>query len=299
MPRTSATRRGTAWFVSALLLTAAASAAELKQSTIDAWDAYIQQAAAHMQQRGTCGKPFLWVDEDPARRHAARDGEILVVPVGGHTPVHVPNGLIHDWLGAAFLPGVTLDEVTGVLRDYERYTEYYSPSVIDAKRVHKGRAEDRFSLVLRNRSFFLKTALSGEYQSSYVRIDARREYSFSRTIGLQEIEDFGEPDQKAIPAGQGSGYIWRLASISRFEERDGGVYVEVEAMALSRDIPFSVRWLVDPIVRRVSRGALLTSFRQTKAAVSAKMAENHREPEQPPQACDVPAVCSSNAWTFH
>lgn len=50
-------------------------------------------------------------------------------------------------------------------------------------------------------------------------------------------------------------------------ERDGGVYVEFEAIGLSRDIPASMRWLIDPIVRRVSRRSLLTSLQQTEKAV--------------------------------
>ena len=45
------------------------------------------------------------------------------------------------------------------------------------------------------------------------------------------------------------------------------MYVEVEAIALSRDIPVSLRWLVDPIVRRISRSSLVTSLQQTGDAV--------------------------------
>jgi hypothetical protein len=68
-------------------------------------------------------------------------------------------------------------------------------------------------------------------------------------------------------AGEGSGVIWRLFSIASYRERDGGVYIELEAIALSRDIPASLRWLAEPIVRRVSRASLSTSLRQTENAV--------------------------------
>ena len=72
-----------------------------------------------------------------------------------------------------------------------------------------------------------------------------------------------------------------LYSFSRFEERDGGVYVEMEAIALSRDIPFSVRWMVEPIVRKVSRSSILTSLQQTSEAVRTMVAKgdgSRREP---------------------
>jgi hypothetical protein len=67
--------------------------------------------------------------------------------------------------------------------------------------------------------------------------------------------------------GEGHGIVWRLFGITRYVERDGGVYLELEAIGLSRDIPASLRWVVEPIVRRVSRASLSTSLRQTGNAV--------------------------------
>jgi hypothetical protein len=58
-----------------------------------------------------------------------------------------------------------------------------------------------------------------------------------------------------------------LFSIIRLEQNDGGVYVEMEAIALSREIPGAVRLIVDPIVRRVSHNSILTSIQQTEEAV--------------------------------
>ena len=48
------------------------------------------------------------------------------------------------------------------------------------------------------------------------------------------------------------------------------MFFEVEALALSRDIPAGFRWLVDPIVRNVSKSALAVSLRQTEDAVNAR-----------------------------
>jgi hypothetical protein len=65
----------------------------------------------------------------------------------------------------------------------------------------------------------------------------------------------------------------RLYSVARLEERDGGVYSELEALALSRNIPAALRVVVDPIVRRVSRNSLTISLKQTEEAVSGKPAD--------------------------
>jgi hypothetical protein len=43
--------------------------------------------------------------------------------------------------------------------------------------------------------------------------------------------------------------------------------MELEALALSRDIPVAFRWVADPIVRRVSKNALVLSLHQTQEAV--------------------------------
>jgi hypothetical protein len=83
---------------------------------------------------------------------------------------------------------------------------------------------------------------------------------------------FGTPEEHLLPEGEGTGLIWRLSSITRLEERDGGVYAELEGYALSRDIPAVLRLFVSPIVRRVSRDSVATSLHQTKVAIDAHKA---------------------------
>ena len=120
-----------------------------------------------------------------------------------------------------------------------------------------------------NKSVLSKTALDCDYETTFVRVDDRRMYSITQAKRIQEIVDYGTARQHTLPEGEGQGLIWRLYSISRFEERDGGLYVETEAMALSRDIPSAVRLVVEPIVRRVSREALETALKQTSRAARA------------------------------
>jgi hypothetical protein len=243
-------------------------AAELKPETADAWDAYVASADAAMKSRLHSGAPFLWIDEAPEGRQQLRDGNIIVTSVGEHNPKKVPSGLIHHWMGAAFFPNAKVDDVIATLRDYDHYKTYYNPSVIDARLVRQTESGDRFSMVMLNKSFFLKKALESEYRASYERVSDGRWYSISNSIRVQEIEDYGKDTERKLRAGEGSGYIWRLHSIARFEEADRGVYVEMEALALSRDVPAAARWVVDPIVRRVSKSAITTSLRQTQAAVN-------------------------------
>ena len=250
-----------------LLFPQGAYPASLESSTANAWDRYIEAATMRMKQRLIPGKTFLWVDEAPERLARVRAGEIIVSPVGPHDPLRVPSGLIHDWIGAVFIPNTTLSDLLQTVRNYSRYKELYRPSVIDSKAITTSESQDRFSLLLADKSFFLKTALATDYESHYVHVGERNGYGVARTTRIQEIENYGSPEQRTLPEDQGIGIIWRLASISRYAERDGGVYFELEAIGLSREIPALLKWLVEPIVRRVSQESLSTCLRQTQNAV--------------------------------
>jgi hypothetical protein len=264
------------WFcplipVVALSFPATGHAATLDPTTSKAWDEYVKSASQQAQERLRPGKAFLWVDEAPDRLAKVRAGEIVVSSVGRENPKRVPLGLIHDWVGAVFIADVTLSDVLHVLRNYARYKDYYQPAVIDSRVIATSEATDRFSMLLVNKSWFLKTAFDTEYESCYVQADDRRGYSVSRTTRVQEIEEYGAPGQRTLDEGEGKGLIWQLFSITRYVERDGGVYIELEAIGLSRDIPASLRWMVEPIVRRVSRGSLSTSLRQTEEAIHTRV----------------------------
>jgi hypothetical protein len=67
-----------------------------------------------------------------------------------------------------------------------------------------------------------------------------------------------------------------VQALSRFEERDGGFYVDDEVIALSRDLPAANRWLAEPIVRRVSRDSLVAALRQTGEATHSAGRSAHR-----------------------
>jgi hypothetical protein len=254
-------------------------AATLAQETKAAWDAYLREANAAMQARLQPGAHFLWLDDEPGRAEGIRTKGPYIAPVGPHVPKKVPSGLIHDWLGVGFVPDVTIEDIVRVLRDYDRYKEVYQPGVIDSISHGTDGIKDLFAMRLVNKSVVAKTALDTDCEAFYIRVDDRHLYAVSNTTHIQEVEKFGTPKQRTLPEDQGTGLIWRLSSITRLEARDGGVYAELEAIALSRDIPAAFRAFVTPIVRRVSRDSLATSLHQTKVAIDESMA--HRKPERP------------------
>ena len=238
----------------------------MKSETVQQWEDYVKAVDIRHADRLAQGV-FLLSDEVAGQTINLRNGGVVVTPASQHVPLKVQFGLIHDWTGAAFIPNAKFDDILPVLRDYDRYKDYYRPNVVYAKRIATSSSKDQFSMVLMNKSAIAKTALAADYQTVYTQIDDHRWYSVTDATRIQEIAEYDTPSQHILPENHGTGLIWRIHSITHFEERDGGVYIEVEAIALSRDIPAALRWVVEPIVRRVSRASLATSLQQTEAAV--------------------------------
>jgi hypothetical protein len=254
------------FFVVAAATAISAAGADLKSETLQQWEDYVKAVDIRHADRLAKGA-FLLSDEVAGQTINLRNGGVVVTPASQHVPLKVQFGLIHDWTGAGFIPNAKFDDLLPVLRDYDRYKDYYRPNVVDAKRIATSPSKDQFSMVLMNKSAIAKTALAADYQTVYTQIDGHRWYSVTDATRIQEIAEYDTPLQHILPENHGTGLIWRVHSITHFEERDGGVYIEVEAIALSRDIPTMLRWVVDPIVRRVSRASLATSLQQTEAAV--------------------------------
>jgi hypothetical protein len=256
--------------LSAILLTAVGRAADLKPETIKAWEQYIKEKKT--EAKSSAGAPLVAANVDGNFWTQLRNGNILVAPAGQNIPRRVPSGLIHDWIGTAFIPDATIPQVLAAIRDYDRYKNMYHPGVVDSRACTTTEREDTFSIVFVNRSFFAKSALEGDFLAKYFRADERRWYSILESTRIQEIVGYGGADARLLPEGDGSALIWRAANITRYEERDGGVVVQFEAMALSRDIPGALRWIIDPVVRRVSRESVQLSLQKTRDAVESDRA---------------------------
>src|SRR5581483_3236865 len=205
------------------------------------------------------------------RLSRVRKGDIVVEPFDDKELIEVPSGLIHDWIGAAFISGATLDQTLGLVQQYDRHRDYYQPEVVDSKLV--SRNGDQFHIFLRLlKKKVLTVILNTEHDVRYTRLDARRAYSISRSTKIAEVEDAGKPQERELPAGSGHGFLWRLNSYWRFQERDGGVYVECEAISLTRDVPTGLGWMIGPIVKSLPRESLENTLRATRQAVKAQRA---------------------------
>jgi hypothetical protein len=245
----------------------AARAGELQAETLSAWQVYLKQSDARTEERAGGRAPFFWMDESPERAARVRRGEVAIAPVAGHGTEAVPNGLVHHWIGAIFIPGGTVDALMGVVHDYDSYRRIYRPVVTSSRTLACADDRQEFQMVWQSKILFVRAAMQGHYRAYDVVLDRGRGYSVADAVEVREIADFGHPRQHLLPPDTGNGFIWRIRSVARFEERDGGLYLELEAMALTRDVPSSLAWMVNPVVNRLSVGSLTTTLRQTRDAV--------------------------------
>ncbi len=155
-----------------------------------------------------------------------------------------------------------------MLNDYAEYNRFYNPAVVVAKLLDSTGKQQRFSLEMAEKVAFVTAAIDSEYVSQTVRVDEHHWYTIISSTRIQQIEDYGRAKQHTLPPDQGSGYVWRLYAVLRFEERDGGVYAECEAIVLSRDIPFEFEWLVKPILQHLPRNAMDAILHKTRDAVA-------------------------------
>jgi hypothetical protein len=257
------------------LLVPPANGVELRSETAAAFDRYIRATETRMA-ADLNGDHFLIVDGLPeARRKQAytqlRQGQLYIEQL--HTkadgrPVHVPGGLIHHWVGLGFIPGGTLSRTLAVLQDYDNHKTTYKPDVRESKLLEHNGNEFKVYLQLYRKSL-VTVVVDATLDAEYTAVGYTKAMSKSYSTRIAEVADVGKPDERELPVGNDHGYIWRLYTYWRIEEKDDGVYIQVESVGLSRTVPWEIAWLVAPFIRSVPKGVLSDLLERTRNAVKS------------------------------
>lgn len=275
--------------ISLCLVAGPANATDLEPKTVEAFDRYVAVAEAQIDRELSRGQPYLRVESLPPDRRAATDaqlraGQVLIerLDATGKSdrgkPILVPGGMIHHWIGTVFIPGATLAQTLSLEEDYDHQQQHFHPDVMRSRILrHDG---NDFTIELRlYKKKVISTVLETEHEVHYTVVDATHAWSRSQSIRIQEVDNPGEPDERLEPEGHDRGLLWRMNTYWRFEQKDGGTYVECQSISLTRDIPAGLGWLIGPYVNSVPRESLDFTLQTTRAAVLqriAKQAENPR-----------------------
>ena len=241
-------------------------AAELKKETIAAFDNYIRGTEARIAGQVSGKRSFLWVDESPPRLEQVKKGQAAAQPWNAQGEVEVADGLIHDWIGAVFIPGASLSKVLTLVRDYDNHYKIYQPEVVASKTLERDKDHYRVYMRLLKKKI-ITAVLNTEHDVNYYPLSATRCYSRSYSTRIAQLADAGQAGEHELPVGDDSGYLWRLYSYWRFEERDGGVYMECQAVSLTRGIPLGFGLLIKPIIRDLPKESLLRTLEGTRRAL--------------------------------
>lgn len=245
----------------------AAAAADLQNRTIQAFDRYVRLTEARLNGNA----PFLWIDGLPdAKRHEALDVvrrkglsiERLETKENGRE-IDVPGGMIHHWVGTAFVPGARIADALTLLQNYNEHHRIYAPTVAASKL--KSRDGDRYTFFLR---FVMKKVITvvvnSDHEAVFRKPAADRAEGWIHSTRIAEVEDPGTPTEREKPVGNDGGYLWRLNTYWRLLARDGGLYIHCESVSLSRGIPVGFGWIVGPFVTSIPRESLTFTLETTR-----------------------------------
>jgi hypothetical protein len=245
----------------------AAAGADLQNRTIQAFDRYVRLTEARLNGKG----PFLWIDSLPdVKRREALDVvrrkelsiERLETRENGRE-IDVPGGMIHHWVGTAFVPGATIQDALSVLQNYNQHHRIYAPTVAASKL--RSRDGDRFTFFLR---FVMKKVITvvvnSDHEAVFRRPASDRAEGWIHSTRIAEVENADTPTEREKPVGNDGGYLWRLNTYWRLQTRDGGLYIHCESVSLSRGIPTGFGWIVGPFVTSIPRESLTFTLETTR-----------------------------------
>ena len=248
--------------------------AKLHAETVAAFDRYMHLTEERNEAELKRGSALLWIDSlAEAQRSdayaALKRSEVQIhqlTSLDQGNPIVCPGGMIHHWVGVVFIPGAKLDDVLGVLEDYDHQSTIYSPDVERSKiESHDG---DHFRVFLRfRRHKVITVVLDTEHDIRYFHDAPGHAHSRSSAVRIAEVENPGKSDEREKQPGDDGGFLWRMETWWRMEERDGGVYVQSEAASLTRDIPTGLGWLVGPFVTSIPKETLVFTLEATRKAV--------------------------------
>jgi len=179
--------------------------------------------------------------------------------------IEVPDGLIHHWYGAIFIPGIKTEPLVRWIQDYDQQQKYFK-EVEQSKLI--SRKGDTFRIYLRlTRTKVVTVHYNTEHTAVYRDNGPGRVSSRTVATKIAEIDNAGTASEKEEPAGNDSGFLWRLNSYWRFREQDGGVVVECESVSLSRGIPYGIGWLIAGYLETIPRESLESALVSTRDGV--------------------------------
>jgi hypothetical protein len=166
----------------------------------------------------------------------------------------LPGALLYHWRGTAFVPGAKAADFERAMKDYDAYPKTFSPEMLQAHVL--SHAGEHYQVTMRVRQKHILTAvLDITYDVTFGRggSGAPSGYTISRSTHIAEIDQAGTPQERVLAPGEEHGYLWRQNNYWSYAERDGGLYIQIESISLSRAFPAALGWAFGSFTKSIPR----------------------------------------------
>ena len=234
---------------------------------VSIFNSYIGAVEARLVEQHRSRDGFLAGEAaDSQSEMRVRRGEVIVEMLTPPAGAELTGALLHHWRGTAFAAGARAEDFERMLRNFDGYPKYFSPQVLQAGLIAQNGDEVRGWMRVRERHM-MTVVMDSSYEVRFGRLDGQHGYSASRSTRIAEVDQAGTSAERALGSGEEHGFLWRMNTYWSWEEGDGGVYVQVESVSLTRSIPRGLGWAVGPFVESIPRESLEFTLRAACNAV--------------------------------
>lgn len=257
-----------------ILIIAVAQCAFAEQPTpasLNAFNAYAVSVETRLARQHRTAESFL-----PLSNAAQlRAGQITVENLTPAAGAKLPGALLHDWRGTAFVAGANTEDFENLLQSVNEYPRLFAPQVAAARTLSV--VGDHRQIWMRVRQRHVVTVrMDTTYDVHYGRLDAQHGFSLSRSTNISELDSSGHP----VSPAETHGFLWRMNTYWTYEQQDGGLYIQVESISLTRSVPTGLGWLVGPYVESVPRESIEFTLRSACSALRELRTQNHMQARQ-------------------
>lgn len=233
--------------------------AEPTPAAVTAFQAYTARVEARLVRQHQSPGGFLaaFGSGQEGTEERLRRGEAIVerVTEPSEEPGALRGALLHHWRGTAYVRGARAADFERLMRDFNTYPQHFAPQVVKAGVSAQNGDRMRVSMRIRQRHV-ITVVMDTCYDVNFGELDRQHGYSISRSTRIDEIAAPGTSAERALGPAEEHGFLWRLNTYWSYEERDGGLYLQVEAVSLTRSIPTGLGWVIGPYIESIPRESL-------------------------------------------
>lgn len=240
---------------------------EPQGAAVSTFNAYAGKVELRLREQHRRADGFLVLNFQTNAR--LRNGELIIEQLSRGSEAELPGALLHHWRGTAFVPDATAADFERLMKNFDSYPRTFAPQVMQVRIPTQDKdGPDRFLVRMRIRQRRVITVvMDATYDIRYGRLDAQHGYSISQSTKIVEIDSPSTAQEHALSQSEEHGFLWRMNTYWSYEEREGGLYMQVESISLTRSIPVGLGWAVRPYVESVPRESLEFTLRAASSAL--------------------------------